>query len=542
MRKTIGIIAASLIIICLFVVVQASRLCLQTASAKEDEDTVSKINEKATLVETAPVEVGDITQKLSLVGDIEARAQVFVFAKIPGKIEELNAEVSSVVEKDDVLAVVEHKELELGVRQAKAALRAAESGINQAKKLSKIKVISQLKQASAGLAAAEAALAQVKDISFTRTTTQIAQASAGLEAIKASLKKIKEGAREEERKQVEYAVEQAKAGLDNAKSNFDRMQKLFEQGAISKQTLEGVETQYTVAKAQYEAATQQLKLIDEGAREEDIQAVEAQVRQAEAGLELAKKMADTKSWEKDIAMAEAQVQQAEAGWETAIALKEAKSWETEIIGAETAVEQAKVALELAQKQLSDATIIAPISGIVSKRNVDLGGTASPQAPLFEIVDMDVVKAKVSVIEADLYKIKVGNSALVSVEALAEPVKGKVTLISPTLDKMSRTAMVEISIDNKDYKLKPGMFARAKVIYDKHASALLVPGYALDYEDGKSFVYTVRSNTAKKMPVQVGFTSPDGRKVEIISGLDSEDKIIVSGHFGLEDGAKVQVSR
>jgi len=542
MRKSlIGTIAASLTIILLFAYLLAksgTSSYVRTASAQEN--TVAGTT-KATLVETVKVEIGDIAKELSLVGDIEARARVFVFPKIPGKIQALNVEVGSVVSEGDVLAVVEHKELNLNVRQARAALKAVETALDQTKALSKIKIISQVKQAQAGLSAAKAAFDQVKDISFTRTTTQIVQAEAGLEAIKASLKKIKEGAREEERKQVEAIAIQAKAGQDNAKINYERMEKLFDQGAVSKQTLEGLETQHTVAKAQYGAATQQLKLINEGAREEDIQAVEAQVKQAEAALQLTKKMADTKSWEKDIALAEAQVKQAEAGLEATIALEKAKSWEADIIGAETTVEQAKVALELALQRLSDATITAPISGVVSKRNVDRGGMAAPQAPIFEIADMDVVKAKVNLIESDLFKVKQGNDALISVEALQKPVKGKVTLISPTLDRMSRTAMVEISIDNKAHTLRPGMFARAKVVYDKHTATLLVPSSAVVYKEENTFVYTAHNNTAKIVSVKTGFTSADGNKTEIISAeLSSEDEVIVSGHFGLKDGAKIQV--
>ncbi|MBC8231409.1 biotin/lipoyl-binding protein, partial [bacterium] len=232
-RSLIGIITTSSIIICFLSVSEAN--------------TSSQKNEEATLVEVASVEVGNITQELSLVGDIEAQAQVLVFTKIPGKIQELNVEVGSSVRMGDVLAVVEHKELQLGVNQSEAALKAAQAALTQAKALSKIKIMSQVRQAQAGLSAAKAAFDQVKDISFTRTTTQIAQAEAGLEAIKASLKKIKEGAREEERKQVEAVVEQVQAGLDNAQMNYERMKKLFEQGAISKQTFEGIETQYTVA-------------------------------------------------------------------------------------------------------------------------------------------------------------------------------------------------------------------------------------------------------------------------------------------------------
>jgi RND family efflux transporter MFP subunit len=225
-----------------------------------------------------------------------------------------------------------------------------------------------------------------------------------------------------------------------------------------------MEKQFNVTNSQYKAAEQQLKLVNEGAREEDIQAVEAQVKQAESALQMAKKLEETRDWEKDITLAEAQVNQAEAMLKLANASVEAKSWEADITKANTAVEQATVALELAQKQLSYATITAPISGIISKRYIELGAMASQQLPMFEIVDIDVVKAKVSIVESDLYKIKLGDEALISVDAFREPLKGKITLISPVLERMTHTTTIEITIDNKDYKLKPGMFARAKITH------------------------------------------------------------------------------
>jgi HlyD family secretion protein len=401
-------------------------------------------------------------KSLSLVGEITAQSQIFVFTKIPGKIEKLNVEVGNHVRKGDILAIVEHDELELGVRQAKAILVTVRSGFVQAKALSEINVTSKVTQAQAGLSSAKATYEQAKALSYTKTVTQIAQAEAGLEALKATMKKIRAGARVQEIKQVEYLVEQAKAGMENAKSNYDRTKQLFDQGAVSKQTLDAVETQYTVANAQYQAATQQLNLINVGAQKEDIEAVEAQIRQAESGLVLVKKLEETKNWEKDIAMAEALVSQAESNFKLAIAAQESKSWEADITKAEMGVEQANIALELAEKQLSYATITAPISGIISRRDIDLGGMASQQFPIFEIVDMDVVKAKVSVVEANFYRVKLGDIATVSVDALQQSTKGKVTLISPIIDKMTHTATIEINIDNKDYKLKPGMFARVKI--------------------------------------------------------------------------------
>lgn len=416
----------------------------------------------AQTAENTTNEVQTNNGSLLLVGDIEARSQIYIFAKIPGKVQELRTEAGNVVRKGDILAVVEHEELELGVRQAKAALTAAKTGLNQAEALSEINVISQVQQARAGVLAAIVTLDQAKALTPTQTMTQVIQAEAGVEAAQAILRKAKEGARKQEKKQVKAGLDQAKSALDNAKSNHGRMKSLFDQGAISQQTFEASETQLDVAEAQHIAAGQQLDLVDEGARKEDIEAAEAQVKQAKAALEIAKKLVDTKNWEKDIALAEANLEQAEALLSLAKASEEARIWEDEIARARMTVEQAQVALELAQKQLSDATITAPISGIVSIRNIDLGGMASPQAPIFQIIDIDVVKAKVSISEADLYKIKLGDRAMVTVDALEEPVEGEVSLISPVLDRMSRTTTVEIAIDNMEGKLKPGMFARAKI--------------------------------------------------------------------------------
>jgi len=103
--------------------------------------------------------------------------------------------------------------------------------------------------------------------------------------------------------------------------------------AVSRQTYEGAETQLEVAKAQSQAAREQWNMVEEGAREEDIQAMEAQVKQAEAAFKLAQKQAEKQTWQKDIAMAEAQAQQARAAMESAEGLVKAKSWEAEITAA-----------------------------------------------------------------------------------------------------------------------------------------------------------------------------------------------------------------
>jgi HlyD family secretion protein len=504
--------------------------------SKKQEGPIETATAKA--VEVVRVSRGEIRSELQLSGTIEASSQVMVFPKVAEKIIQMNVDEGSRVKKGDALAVIERKELELQLDQARAAYQAAQTAYEQTKQLAEVRVKTQISQARAQLQSAQVALQQVQALAKIRTTSQIAQAEAGLAALEANLEKLKRGAREEDRRQAEAAVNQAKANLANAESNYERMKNLYDSGAISKQSYEAAQTQQDVVKAQYAIALEQKELIDKGAREEDIRAMEAQVRQAEAALKLAQAQAETVSWEKDEALARAQVESAMAALRSAEALDDAKSWEAEIISAETAMAQAKAALELAQKRLDDATIIAPISGVVSERYLDLGAMATPTSPLFEIVDMDAVKATVSVIESDLGKLKLNDRAWVAVDALSQPVEGKVSLISPTLDRSSRSAKVEITVDNRDLKLKPGMFAKVSVPIDIRESALLIPRAAVieDSEKNTRTVFVVEDNRGKRRQVEFGLTQ--GNIIEVSSGLVEGDAVVVAGQHTLKDGEEV----
>jgi RND family efflux transporter MFP subunit len=507
---------------------------------KARREAAQEVEKPLTAVETQEVKRGNIREELFLVGNIVAASEVSVFPKVSGKVVQIPVDEGSSVRKGDVIAKIEDKELRLQVKQAEAAVEAAAVGLDQAKSLSEVRIRSQVAQAQAGFASAEAALKQVQDLAKTRTLSQMEQAEAGLVALKANLKKIKDGARSEEKRQVEATVQQAKAGLDNAKADLERIENLYAEGAVSKQTLDATRTGATVAEAQYEAASQQLKLVETGAREEDILAMESQVKQAEAGLELARSAMETRSWEKDIEMAQAGYSQAKAALDSARALEKAKSWEAEIVAAETGLKQAEVALDLAREMLNNATITAPISGIVSKRFLDEGGMAAPAVPLFTIVDMDKVKAVVDVTEANLAKVSHKSEAFISVEAFPEQISGEVTLVSPTLKSISRTASVEITIDNTSHKLKPGMFAKVTLPVETHEDAVLVRRSAVieDRASGGKHVFVINNGISIKREVETGLVKSD--LIEVLSGVRPGEKVVVSGQHYLEDGERVKV--
>ena len=528
------------LIIALIIIIAIAAILIRSATRQQGAEPVA-IAATIKAVEVLKAPSGEIRSELQLSGTIEANSRVTVFPEVAGKIIQMDVDEGERVGKGQTLAVIEHAELGLQVRQAEAAHRAAEVAFNQAQQLAEIRVKSQIDQAAAQLSSTVVSLQQVEDLSETRTTSQVEQAQAGLASLKANLEKIKRGARDEDLRQAEAALSGAKASLTNAQSSYERMKELFENTAISKQSFESAETQLDIAKSQYEVASEQYALIQNGAREEDIQAMAAQVAQAEAALKLAYAQVDTKTWEKDRVLAQSQVEAAHATLKAVEALASAKSWEAEIIVAETAMEQAKVALSLAQERLSDATITAPISGILSMRYLDLGGLASPTAPIFEIVDMDTVKATVSVIEADLGKLDSENQeAWIEVDALAQPVTGKIALISPVLDRASRSAKVEIAIDNAALSLKPGMFAKVRISVEIHQNAILLPRSAIIEDIVKQIqtVFVVVDGRGKRRQIEMGLI--DGNRVEITSGLSESEQVVIAGQHTLKDGDEVTV--
>ena len=132
-----------------------------------------------------PVEVikarrGEIRHELKLSGTIEANSNVTVFPEVVGKIIEMRVDEGSRVTKGDTLAIIEHETLMLQMRQADAAYRSSQTAYDQAKKLAKVRVDSQVAQARAQLAGAETSLQQVLDLAQTRTISQTEQAEAGV--------------------------------------------------------------------------------------------------------------------------------------------------------------------------------------------------------------------------------------------------------------------------------------------------------------------------------------------------------------------------
>jgi len=178
------------------------------------------------------------------------------------------------------------------------------------------------------------------------------------------------------------------------------------------------------------------------------------------------------------------------------------------------------------------------SRVVGERFVDEGAMLTANAPIASIIDIHVLKAVIHVIERDYPRMKPGQAALVTTDAYpGKTFKGVISRIAPLLKEAARQARVEIEIPNPGELLKPGMFVRVKIEFDRHDHATVVPVNALTKHGGEWGVFIVdeKAMQARLVPVKIGIRSGD--LVEILDPAVSGIVVIVGQHL-LEDGSAV----
>ncbi len=506
-----------------FLAVAAAVLIGQETSQTDQEMPTPR------LVQTEPVRSGRIDKRLEWSGTIEARSAVLVMPKVAGEIVELAVEVGDRVEKGHLLAAVDDETLRLAAKQAEAQYAAARIAHEQTQALAKTRAAARVADAHASAEAARQALEMANKIGKRTVQLKAAQAQAALDAAQASLNKIKAGARSEEREQARAALSLAEANLKQAEKAYGRARRLFEEGALSERDREAAETALDVARARRDTASEALNAIENGARLEDVDAMQAQAAQAQAALDLAMTQVNAETWETDLQTARTKLQLAESGEKIALAQENALSWKAEIDTARANRALAEASWELAKKKWLDAVIVSPISGVVSERRVEQGGFASPASPAFEIMDVQTVKAVVDVIDADLPSVSLGMRVLITAVGAPAPVEGHVYVIPPKLNPVTRSARVEIVASNETGFLRPGMFASVSAAVEERANAIVIPLSAV--VDGAAFV--LENGFAVRRPVQLGLR--DGDRVEVTEGLNFGDTLIVAGQRRLSDG-------
>lgn len=202
---------------------------------------------------------------------------------------------------------------------------------------------------------------------------------------------------------------------------------------------------------------------------------------------------------------------------------------------------AKASLAIAELDLEEATITAPISGYIAERNAKVGNlTESFQRErMFHIVQQKELLGIVHLPERELTNIRTDQVASLSIAAIGnQSVNAYVERISPVIDSATGTFKVTLRVPNPDNILLAGMFAEVALEYATHQNATLLPRRALLSIDNTDSVFVITDGVAQKVSVTTGFQ--DAQHVEILSGLSGSEMVVTAGHHNLKDQSPVEI--
>jgi len=208
--------------------------------------------------------------------------------------------------------------------------------------------------------------------------------------------------------------------------------------------------------------------------------------------------------------------------------------------AESNLKVAEAALQLAEAKREKMDIRAPFSGIIGLRSVSVGDYVKEGTDLVNLESIDLLKVDFRVPELYMKQVKVGQTLQVALDALpGKTYQGSVFAINPLVDAAGRSIVIRAMVKNADTALRPGMFARVRLITEQRQDSLVVPEQALVPQGTEQYVFKVVDGKAQRVKVDIG--QRRDAKVEVLQGLAADDLIVTAGQQKLRDGASVRVA-
>jgi len=226
--------------------------------------------------------------------------------------------------------------------------------------------------------------------------------------------------------------------------------------------------------------------------------------------------------------------------EQAIAEQLYQDAQSKVDGDRFLLERAKVEISNASRSVGECRVVAPISGIVTNKSVNEGELTSPQSPYpaFTVENMNRVKLEVDLSEDAFGYLDVGNKCLVTVDAIPDKTfEGYISKIHPSINPISKSFKVIITVDNPDLKLRSGMTARAQVVQKTRNDAINAPKSAFLKGEDSFYVFKLTGTKVIKVPVIIGIEGSDS--YEIVQGLQPGDFVVIQGQVGLDNGMQVR---
>ena len=214
-------------------------------------------------------------------------------------------------------------------------------------------------------------------------------------------------------------------------------------------------------------------------------------------------------------------------------------------GTQQSVDQLKTEYDAAVRSLKNmkenVKLISPISGVVTVRNYDPGDMTG-QLPILTVEQQNPVKVMVNISEQDYTKVKKGMKVKVTLDVYGdEEFEGTVYLVHPTVDSSTRTFTVEVTLPNSNSRIRTGMFARVEFNYGTMRH-VVVPDRAVVKQSGSGnkYVYVYKDGKVSYNQVQLGQRL--GTRYELLSGVENNSDVVITGQTRLADGARVEIMK
>ena len=269
-----------------------------------------------------------------------------------------------------------------------------------------------------------------------------------------------------------------------------------------------------------------LARLDDSAVRDAYLSARSAVRSAESALQIAQRNAERSS------------RLAQAG---ALPERDLETAQLNATNAEGALADARARLALAEKQLGNTMVRAPISGAVSQREVDPGDVVQVGAALFTIVDLSSLRLDATVPVEEIDRLKVGAPVEFSVTGYDRRFSGRIERINPAVDPETRQVRIYVVIPNAGQSLVSGLYAEGRVATDARR-AVAVPTSAVDRRGTAPVIHRLKAGKVEVVPVQLGVRDEATDLVEIHSGLASGDTVLLGSAQGIAAGAPVRITQ
>jgi membrane fusion protein (multidrug efflux system) len=200
---------------------------------------------------------------------------------------------------------------------------------------------------------------------------------------------------------------------------------------------------------------------------------------------------------------------------------------------------AKAAEGMARLNLSYTRVVAPFTGRVVTRRVNEGQTVNVGTSLFVLSNFTPLLARVHVPAKEFNQLKPDQPVDLVLESDGTRLRGRIKLVSPTIDPSSGTIKVTVEINQYPAHVRPGDFAQVQIVTEQRAGATLVPKIALVNDRGEQVLYISQADTtAERRVVEVGFQ--DDVNAQIVQGLEAGERVVVKGQRSLKHGSAIKV--